>query len=784
MSELEDYLRGPFLRQKIDIKSIQDLTKTILPIFWKSLRDDRWPYEIVDKQDLDLPSNYSFSTNAMICFSLAAITGLVGSNLLAPSIEFSIIPHEDENIYTGLIEKSINKMMAESAEVMRNSNNKKVVDSTTFGSNDPFTLTWLLSVVSGIQNSKITQFVELSQNNEFKKFSTAIKNISLEVIEKTLVQPDLPILALSGPTQAVTHAFPLLRVIQLAKALKDFAPEPFDFEKIKQYLQDRLYLHISYSAIPDSSFDAAELVFSLEAVLLCDEHAIDKAGQKKAFEIIAETQERTPYWRPLRPFVATAQGLALLPLSVEIANSLLRIYNQLDRFEAADSYFSNNVQLFDRYATWLRSRIARGTTINGTYFEGWYSEHLHAVGRIHLWETSQVLLFLCHYASMLQRHIARMSLRFGGFSISFFERHDKQLASEFWLKKWESEEPIKTANDRSQYSVYRSIRQNYIEPRESESASMLVPERHNSMLIYGPPGTAKTTTAMKLAEALRYSFLTITPSDFIVQGEAGVEQRAKNIFETLQEQDRLVILFDEIDRLILDRDSKLYREQGDIFQFMTPGMLTKLKDLRSKRRSIFIIATNYYERIDSAVKRVGRIDDRYLLLPPDSVQRKKIIEDGIQLSRELGLFDHSEQVSDKDMKYFLQKTALATFGELTDMRKEAIRRAKGTEKSVKKGTFGPTLVEVSNDWELLIRLTNYQNRFRKTPDEDFWTAQEPFEEFFLLVYLIIESGKELADEDRSLIKSVVGRIDSKLLFIRDEDIRKIVKDFLAKNNLL
>jgi hypothetical protein len=59
---------------------------------------------------------------------------------------------------------------------------------------------------------------------------------------------------------------------------------------------------------------------------------------------------------------------------------------------------------------------------------------------------------------------------------------------------------------------------------------------------------------------------------------------------------------------------------------MTPGMLTKLNDLRRKKRLIFIIATNYENRIDAAIKRTGRIDKRYLVLPPDAKARRRMIE--------------------------------------------------------------------------------------------------------------------------------------------------------------
>ena len=62
-----------------------------------------------------------------------------------------------------------------------------------------------------------------------------------------------------------------------------------------------------------------------------------------------------------------------------------------------------------------------------------------------------------------------------------------------------------------------------------------------------------------------------------------------------------------------------------MFQFMTPSMLVKIKDLRTKEKSIFIIATNYEERIDSAIKRSGRIDLKYLINPPNLIQRKAIL---------------------------------------------------------------------------------------------------------------------------------------------------------------
>ena len=92
------------------------------------------------------------------------------------------------------------------------------------------------------------------------------------------------------------------------------------------------------------------------------------------------------------------------------------------------------------------------------------------------------------------------------------------------------------------------------------------------------------------------------------------------IFEVLGAQTNCVILFDEIDELVADRSSERHKEQDTLFKFMTPGMLTKLNNLRRAKRSIFIMATNYAYRIHPAIRRTGRIDENYLLLPPMQLQ--------------------------------------------------------------------------------------------------------------------------------------------------------------------
>jgi SpoVK/Ycf46/Vps4 family AAA+-type ATPase len=168
------------------------------------------------------------------------------------------------------------------------------------------------------------------------------------------------------------------------------------------------------------------------------------------------------------------------------------------------------------------------------------------------------------------------------------------------------------------FPLYRQIWNDFIAPRAIPSST----PAKCSMVLYGPPGTGKTTFAEYLAAMLGWELITFSPSDFLERGDQGVEARAKVIFTALQELSDKVILFDEIDQLILDKKSTEWQRQEGMFKFMTPSMLVKLRTLRRAAKSIFIIATNYEYMIEPAAKRHGRIDDRILVLPPDKRYRQ------------------------------------------------------------------------------------------------------------------------------------------------------------------
>lgn len=737
---LEPFLRTTARDAAAQIVEIQALIDEVLETFCTSFLEDRtWPYELVNGKERKR-DDYSFSTIAMIAFALSLATGRIKHSVLVPTVAWSP-PVADDRLkeeratrhkkIDELVWKALGRLVRESNELA-----DVLTRSGTFGSDDPFTLTWLVEVLA-VEGTR----------DLWPKFREAVKNRARERVDAVLNDPEGSTNALQiVGREIVPHAFPLLRMLQLGQALsveenKASLSRCADLSKVREALYQRVHRQLSESQIPAGGFDAGDLMFALEGWILTSPEDPALGLVARAFDVLEESQKRTPYWRPLRPFKVSPQGLVLLPQSVEIANSLLRICTTslLDR----KGYFSRHVELLRNYAQWLLGRVYRGSfsgVANGR-FVGWESEHTYAEDRIHLWQTSQVLIFLQHYVAMLQhQHIARTSLDLAGFvwgrdqtgKVPYTKRREDW---DTWIKS----EPL----DRPKFRVYEQIDTNFVRPRVPEPTG----SGSYSMLLYGPPGTGKSSIAEEVAKVLDFPMITVTPSDFITSGGEAVEARAKAIFEMLEEQTDLVVLFDEIDNLLLDRDSALYREQSDVFKLLTPGMLTKLADLAKKRRVLFVIATNYFERIDPAIKRPGRIDARYLVLPPNLEQRKKFLDQKLKEKR-------WNTIHEKDQDKVAKATFHFTFRELKDLARHVDTHYKNQQGE----ELARLLLSTARERPALIALKSYRlrldlRRVDKQAKEPV-TLDCPWEEFALLAYLELEATGTIPKTPRWVRKAV------------------------------
>lgn len=136
----------------------------------------------------------------------------------------------------------------------------------------------------------------------------------------------------------------------------------------------------------------------------------------------------------------------------------------------------------------------------------------------------------------------------------------------------------------------------------------------NKFLFYGQPGTGKTETVKQIARVLDRDLFIV---DFSAIIDSKLGQTQKNIVSLFDEintcahKDKIIVLFDEIDALALDRtNSNDLREMGR-------ATSTLLKCLDSLDERLVIIATtNLYKCFDKAL--IRRFDarisfDRYSL---------------------------------------------------------------------------------------------------------------------------------------------------------------------------
>ena len=137
-------------------------------------------------------------------------------------------------------------------------------------------------------------------------------------------------------------------------------------------------------------------------------------------------------------------------------------------------------------------------------------------------------------------------------------------------------------------------------------------QQARSAILFGPPGTSKTHLTRAVAAAMGWQYIELHASHFVAEGLPAVQRTADEIFQRLMELDHTVVLFDEIDELVRERDV-----EPDAFgRFLTTSMLPKLAELWKQRKVAYFIATNHIEYFDRAVTRAQRFDALIFVTPP------------------------------------------------------------------------------------------------------------------------------------------------------------------------
>jgi predicted ATPase len=240
---------------------------------------------------------------------------------------------------------------------------------------------------------------------------------------------------------------------------------------------------------------------------------------------------------------------------------------------------------------------------------GWCSSHRTNVTEPESWATASVF----SYAQELRRLIgiwcreeAQNNLKTPRSSLSVTKAED-EIASRG--KTWGSN---KTSVAERLWTMFiNPARKDKYDDKFEPDNQPIDKQRARSAILFGPPGTSKTTLIRALADAIEWQYVEIHASHFVAEGLAEVQKTADRIFKQLSELDHAVVLFDEIDELVRERDM----EKDAFGRFLTTSMLPKLAELWDARKILYFVATNHINYFDSAIIRSHRFDALILVSP-------------------------------------------------------------------------------------------------------------------------------------------------------------------------
>lgn len=332
-----------------------------------------------------------------------------------------------------------------------------------------------------------------------------------------------------------------------------------------------------------------------------------------ALKCLFEQQNASGIWRRGAalfhyPKSGNAYCYVFETFAVLLQSALIRRPESLFLRKVLSPYVGRLIRLW-RYATLTQIPLA------DTKWLGWSSGHRVIHKQPESWATASVF----SYAQSLRRLLGIWAREAAGSQLHISTTHSSGTEAIEKLRDrgatWSSVD--KSTATKLITSFVNPITSNGSQDRLEPDSLLIQDEQARGAILFGPPGTSKTTLCQAVADAIDWDYVELHASHFVAEGLSNVQLTANKIFDQLMQLDRTVILFDEIDEMVRARDV-----EPDAFgRFLTTSMLPKLGKLWKRRKVIYFIATNDIRFFDPAVTRAERFD-LVIQVPPPSFNRK------------------------------------------------------------------------------------------------------------------------------------------------------------------
>ncbi len=191
----------------------------------------------------------------------------------------------------------------------------------------------------------------------------------------------------------------------------------------------------------------------------------------------------------------------------------------------------------------------------------------------------------------------------------------------------------------------------------SELAKALGVLPPRAVVLFGPPGTGKTTLANAVASRLDWPFVEVFPSR-LASDPQGLAAALRQVFLDIAHLEHSVVFIDEVEEIAAARDG----ETSSVLHGVTNELLKIIPTFREQEGRLLICATNFIRSLDSAFLRHGRFDYVIPIGPPDETARKAIwqryIPSGARGHVDVdALAVASERFSPADIEFAARKTS-------------------------------------------------------------------------------------------------------------------------------